>query len=230
MSLTGKNINELTTITGYTSNTYIPVYKNGQTFKATNNDLINVKKWSGLLTQTGPIVFTSSTQSIGGLVLNEIYTINNYVPGDDFSNIAEVLSGVINTTNCVFRVVGDVNSNYFYPNAWNGSELESQGGLVVVELENTTGTDIVVEYPAFGDPAFDATIRFYPASGVFTPTKTTIKAQPSIPYELGFQVPVFMVGIDRNTLSGVMWIFDLFSGGLTPNLLNNTLVEITIYK
>ena len=230
MSLTGKTINQLPPISGYSNNTPIPVYKDGQTVKGTFNDLTNVKKWSALLTQTGPIVVTSSTESNGGLILNEIYTINNYVSGDNFSNIAQVLSGVINTTNCVFKVTGDSSSSYFYPSVWGGSELESEGGMVVTVLENTLGTDVVVEYPAFGDPAFDATIRIYPSSGVFVPTKTTITTQMSIPYDLTSPVPQIMTGIDRNTLTGVMWVFDFFSGTLAPNILNNTLVNITVYK
>lgn len=230
MSLTGKTINELPSISGYSNNTVIPVYKDGQTNKGTFNDLENVKKWSALLTQTGPIVFTSSTESTGGLILNEIYTINNYVSGDDFSNIAEVISGVINTSNCVFKVVGNPNESYFYPSVWEASELESQGGMVVTVLENTLGTEVVVEYPAFDNPAFDSTIRIYPTSGVFVPTKTTITTQMSIPYDLTSPVPQIMTGIDRQTLTGVMWVFDFFSGTLSPNLLNNTIVNITVYK
>lgn len=230
MSLTGKTINELPSMTGYSNNTYIPTYQNNGTYKGTFNDLNNVKKWTALLTQTGPITLTSSTQSTGGLILNEIYTINTYVPGDDFSNIAQVLSGVINTPNCVFKVTGSTKESYFYPSSWNGSQLTSQGEMVVTILENTLGTDVVVEYPAFGDPAFDATVRFYPVAGVFAPTNVTIKSQVSIPYDLSQSIPNIMTGIDRNTLTGVMWIFDFFSGNLAPNLLNNTLIEITVYK
>ena len=230
MSLTGKNINELTSITGYSSSSLMPIFKDNQTFKGTFTDLQPTKKWVALLTQTGPVTFTSSTNSDGGLILNEIYTIDSYVSGDDFSNIAQVLSGVINTTNCVFKVTGNTNTENFYPTTWDGSELTSQGDMVVTVLENSLNTTVIVEHPAFNDPNLEGVCRIYPTTGQFFSTNTTIKVQSPIPYGLVNQIPVLIAGIDRETKTGAMWVFDFFTGALSPNLLNNCLMEINIYK
>ena len=117
MSLTGKTINELPLLSSYSAGTYIPVYYSGETFKATQNTLEPIKKWKALLTQTGPRTFTGVTDPdlYGGLILGEIYTIDSYTAGDDFSNIGQLLSGVMNTTGCVFKVTGSTNTDYFYP-------------------------------------------------------------------------------------------------------------------
>lgn len=57
--------------------------------------------------------------------------------GDDFSNIADVVSGTINQNGCVFI------ATYQTPNDWgNGSELTSDGNLVVTELENNLGFNV----------------------------------------------------------------------------------------
>ena len=230
MSLTGKNISELTSITGYSANSFIPIYKNNQTYKGTFTDLQPTKKWVALLTQTGPITLTSSTQSDGGLILNEVYIINSYVSGDDFSNIAQVLAGTINTTNCVFKVTGNTNTENFYPTTWNGSQLISQGEMVVTVLENSLGTDVVVEHPAFNDPQLAGVSRLYPVTGQFFATNTTIKVQQPIPYGLVNQIPVMIAGVDRETSTAAMWVFDFFTGNISGDLLNNCLVEINVYK
>ena len=229
MSLTGKNISELTAITGYTPNTSIPVYKNSQTFKATFSDLEPVKRWRALLTQTGPLTFTGNTDEnlYGGLIPNEIYTINSYTPGDDFSNIAEVLAGDINTTGCVFRATGTTTTRYIDPDVWDGSILTSDGNMIVEVLENTLDTDVVVEYPAFG--SFLGAILFLPVSGDFYPRETTITIQPTIPYILTPEQITMLANIDRVLLAGVVWVvgpgYTFYDG-----VLNNALVEITVSK
>lgn len=40
------------------------------------------------------------------LIINNIYKINEYKTGDDFSNVANVIEGVINTDDCVFQATG----------------------------------------------------------------------------------------------------------------------------
>lgn len=229
MSLTGKNISELTAITGYTPNTLIPVYKNNQTFKATFSELEPVKRWRALLTQTGPLTFTGNSDEnlYGGLIPNEIYTINSYVPGDDFSNIAEVLAGTINTTGCVFRATGTTTTRYIDPDVWDGSILTSDGNMIVEVLENTLDTEVVVEYPAFG--SFLGGILFLPVSGDFYPRETTITIQPSIPYALIPEQITMLANIDRVLLAGIVW---MVGPGYTfyDGVLNNALVEITVSK
>ena len=73
----------------------------------------------------------------GGFIIGETYTIATYVSGDSFSNIANVTSGVIDTTGCVFIATGETPTNWD-----NGSTLVSSGNLVVTVLENNLGFDI----------------------------------------------------------------------------------------
>ena len=231
MSLTGKNISELTSITGYTPSTFIPVYKNNQTFKSTFKDLEPVKRWRALLTQTGPLTFTSTTDNnlYGGLIPNEVYTIDNYVGGDDFSNIAQLLSGTMNTTGCVFRATGTTTTDYIEPTTWAGSTLTSDGNMIVYELENTLGHDVIVEYPAFG--ALPGVVIFYPdvPQGGFFTRISSITAQPTIPYGFTPVLPNLLANIDRVLLSGVIYVLDTDLSFL-DGALNNTPVEIIVYK
>lgn len=94
--------------------------------------------YRALLTETAPMSGSDIDTFLSGLIIGETYTIGTYSSGDDFSNIAEVLFGTINTSGCVFAATGEV------PADWtNGSILDSSGGLVVQVLENTLGFDIV---------------------------------------------------------------------------------------
>lgn len=52
------------------------------------------------------------TQTSGALISGKEYTILTYVAGDDFSNIATVVSGTINTTGCVFTATGTTPTDY----------------------------------------------------------------------------------------------------------------------
>ena len=97
-----------------------------------------IANYKALLTQTGPITGTSLVNDFNyGLIIGETYTINIYENGDDFSNIANVLSGTINTSGCTFIATGETPSVYT-----GGTELISSGDLVVNVLENNLGYDI----------------------------------------------------------------------------------------
>jgi hypothetical protein len=63
----------------------------------TASDLFDVSKF---VTQTS------------GLLRPTRYTIVTYVAGDDFSNVATVVSGTINTTGCVFDAIGVTPTDY----------------------------------------------------------------------------------------------------------------------
>jgi hypothetical protein len=90
-----------------------------------------------LLTQTGNLTGTTLEFFNDALIIGETYTITNYVSGDDFSNIANVISGVINETGCEFIATGTI------PSVWaNSSELSSLGELIYDVLENNLGYDI----------------------------------------------------------------------------------------
>ena len=99
-----------------------------------------------LLTQTGNLTGTTLNDFNDALIIGETYTITNYVSEDDFSNIANVISGVINETGCQFIATGNT------PSVWNNfSELSSLGELIYDVLENNLGYDIDwVEESQFG--------------------------------------------------------------------------------
>ena len=160
MSLTGKTISQLPPLSGYQPNVVIPVEKSGVTYQVNPQQLQSSKVWTALLTQTGPITFTGNTDlPYGGFIPNEVYTINSYSPGDDFSNVAEVISGTINTTGCVFRATGTTTSSNLIPNEWIDSVLTSDGNMIVNVLENSLGYDVFVDYPGFG---IDGLVGFFP--------------------------------------------------------------------
>lgn len=97
----------------------------------------NLATYKALLTQRGIVSGTNLFSFNEGLIIGETYTIVDYVNGDDFSNIANVTSGIINTSECTFIATGEI------PENWNnGSTLESSGNLVVKVLENNLGFDI----------------------------------------------------------------------------------------
>jgi len=58
------------------------------------------------------------TQTSGALVIGKRYTILDFNTGDNFTNVANVISGVINTTGCVFDAIGTTPTTYS-----NGSTL-----------------------------------------------------------------------------------------------------------
>jgi hypothetical protein len=96
--------------------------------------------YKALLTQLGSQTGTTLSGFGGfndGLIIGETYTIIDYVSDDDFSNIANVISGVIDTTGCIFIATGEIPTNWN-----NGSTLVSSGNLVVTVLENNLGFDI----------------------------------------------------------------------------------------
>lgn len=97
----------------------------------------NYLTYKALLTQTDSIVGTNLDNFNRALIIGEAYLISNYVSGDNFSNVANVTTGVINQTGCVFIATGTT------PSSWsNGSELTSQGNFVVDVLENTLGFQV----------------------------------------------------------------------------------------
>jgi uncharacterized delta-60 repeat protein len=78
----------------------------------------NSTHYAAKLTQT----YDGSTITSGYLIVGESYEITNYVSGDDFSNVAEVTYGVINTTGCVFKAIGSIPTDYS-----NSSDLTPLG-------------------------------------------------------------------------------------------------------
>jgi hypothetical protein len=231
MSLTGKTISELPLLTGFSENISIPVEISGVTYHTNPSTLQSSRVWSALLTQTGPLTFTGGSDTpTGGFIFNETYTINNYVAGDDFSNVAQVISGTINQTGCVFIATGNTSTYQLIPTAWNSSTLTSTGGIILNVLENTLGFNITLDYPAFG---IDGLVFFYSDSlteDTFNPQKTKVVANVSIPFDFAPVLPVFLTSVDAELLTPVLFIIDPQTGSPTGGLLYNTPIEIKVYN
>lgn len=121
-------------LSGQTINGNITINGNLSVTGTTTGSLATYK---ALLTQLGFQSGTNLSSFNEGLLIGQTYTITNYVSGDDFSNIANVVSGTVNTTGCQFIATGEVPTNWN-----NGSTLETDGNLVVTVLENNLGYDI----------------------------------------------------------------------------------------
>jgi hypothetical protein len=107
------------------------------------------KRYSALLSQTNSLEGNNMGNFGDGFIIGEYYTIDTYESGDDFSNVANVIEGTINTSGCYFQATG------ITPNNWvEGSNLISDGNLVVQELENTTGLDMIWEDTPFGGEGY----------------------------------------------------------------------------
>jgi hypothetical protein len=124
-------------LSGQTINGNITINGNLSVTGVTTGSLATYK---ALLTQIGSQTGTTLNDFGGfndGFIIGETYTIVTYVSGDSFSNIANVTSGVIDTTGCVFIATGETPTNWD-----NGSTLVSSGDLAVTVLENNLGFDI----------------------------------------------------------------------------------------
>lgn len=104
-------------------------------------NILPYKVYTALLTQSGD---GTSTQTTGTLIIGKRYIITTYVSGDDFTNVANVISGTINTDGCEFIAIGDTPDDYS-----NGSTLTDTGAPVATVLENTIG-NIVWTYEGTG--------------------------------------------------------------------------------
>jgi hypothetical protein len=121
-------------VPGQTINGDITINGNLSVTGVTTGSLATYK---ALLTQLGSQTGTTLNDFNDGLIVGETYTIIDYVSGDSFSNVANVTSGVIDTTGCEFIATGETPTNWN-----NGSTLVSSGNLVVTVLENNLGFDI----------------------------------------------------------------------------------------
>jgi hypothetical protein len=194
----------------------------------TGTSTSNFAKYSALLTQTGNITGNTLSSFNYGLIIGETYTILTYQSGDDFSNIANVQSGVINETGCVFIATGET------PRAWlNASELSSSGELVVNVLENDLGFDIDWEQAPFGgagyyigyNPSLEFFINQFPRS------RTKISAGIKYPFDAIGVPPVPIVGISSfATKDSAVFLEMFYEGSLENNALYYTPVEISIKR
>lgn len=155
-------LSELDEVTGLGSGDRIPVLESSTTKYVDGGDIgggggASYLKYVALLTQFSPFAGTSGSLNIG-----ETYTIDTFETGDDLTNVADVVSGVINTSGCVFVATGED------PTDWtNGSALSAAGNPIATVLENTLGGTVVWSYDNVG--SYIATL-----AGAFTENKTMI--------------------------------------------------------
>jgi hypothetical protein len=185
--------------------------------------------YRALLTQTGQIVGNSLEDFNYGLIIGETYSITNYIAGDDFSNIADVVSGTINATNSVFIATGQIPTNYN-----NSSELTSGGGLIVDVLENTLGYDLIWQQAPFGGYGYYIAVNSTtgPIYNSFNRDKVEIITPFKYPFDNGGpSFPPFIVpGIDSFFNKDSQIFIDVydFMGGPSNDLLYYTPIEIKI--
>ena len=174
-------INGEITSTGQTINGDLTINGNLNVTGVTNNN--SVRTYRALMTQTGSQTGTTLDDFNYGFIIGETYTIIQYSEGDDFNNIADVQSGVINTTGCVFIATGGTPTNWV-----NGSTLTSDGGLVVSVLENTLGFDIDWSWAPFGGSGYYVGINSDtgPITNTFPRNNVQITTQLTEPYDWGF--------------------------------------------
>jgi len=117
---------------------------------------------------TNLVQYTSGSS----LVIGCVYEISTYWAGDDFSNVATVLSGTINTLYCVFLATGTT------PTTWNGSILKrhSQSATTVNGTFRILETGYAPHHYgslAMPDMSEDWTYTFPNASGYVALNPTT---------------------------------------------------------
>lgn len=134
----------------------------------------SLSTYKALLTQTGPITGYNLDDFNDGLIIGETYTITVYNSGDDFSNVANVLSGTVNTSGCTFIATGEIPTNYN-----NGSQLDSSGGLVVTELENNLGYEIAWLWKPFDGYGYYVAVNndLGPVNNTFPRSQTYLNTQ-----------------------------------------------------
>ena len=102
--------------------------------------------YSALLTQTGPITGTSINLFNSGLIIGETYTINNYVPSDDFSNIANPINGGVLTFSFYTSASSLEPSDIVYSNVSGITTYgDGEGVTFVITITGGTIADIQIE-------------------------------------------------------------------------------------
>ena len=198
------------------------------TGSTTNN---SIGTYKALLSQTGSLTGTSLNDFWGQLIIGETYTITNYQTGDTFTNVANVQSGNINETGCVFIATGDV------PSYWsNSSELVSGGDIVSRVLENSLGFDIDwVWYDTGYYVGYRSGIPFtyfneFPKNDIYTSSQSVYPFNGGCPFS-----PLLTIGSNYDYFANdsiFLSVLDVCQQGpnFTDNLLFFTPIEISIKK
>lgn len=137
----------------------------------------SIATYRALLTQTGTFSATQLPDLFGySFIIGETYTIDNYVEGDDFTNIGATGNATGNT----FSAIGEI------PNNWtNGSQITSSGNLIVDVLENNLGFDLEWSMNPLGSGSgtYVAVNReLGPIYNTFPKNKTSVLMSNSVAY------------------------------------------------
>jgi|GEM_PF-3131801 hypothetical protein len=114
---------------------------------------LGIKRWERATKFSPPVTVTS-----GALVAGQVYVITIAGTGD-FSNVAIVISGTINTNGCIFQANGNT-----IPNNWTGATLTTAGLTAASFISGTNNVQsILMSYiPSFAESP--ATLRFIETS------------------------------------------------------------------
>jgi uncharacterized delta-60 repeat protein len=137
-------ISELNLAQELTGEEVLPIVQNGNTVKTPISSIKSEQPYRSFVANVykspSNLDVNSNTYENNNtyptLKKGDTYHIDSYSSGDDFSNLAQVISGNINEPYCVFKVTGD--SRYYRslekhisPNVWeNGSTLFTKGKLI----------------------------------------------------------------------------------------------------
>lgn len=186
--------------------------------------------YRALLTQTGTYSGPNIAAFNGALVIGETYTITNYLGTDDFSNVAQLVSGTMNSTGCEFIATGEI------PLRWDsGSTIESVGDLIVRVLENNLGYDI--NWTQWMGPGIYIGTRSYDGyynSGLFNDwPRSTTSVAVSNPVIFAPPAGPFTQFAGPSTLSAkddclAVFVYDYGTMGSIGDWLYNTPIEVKV--
>jgi len=116
------------------SDTYVVIDDGSDRLKGKSIESIggtSVDRYVAEVAYTSPIEISSGLLEIG-----KLYTITGFSAGDDFTNVANVKYGIINTDGCVFEATGTT------PTTWTNGTYLSYDMLDISELINSESHSI----------------------------------------------------------------------------------------
>lgn len=192
----------------------IPLYDKNESLQVGS-----YKVYSALLNQNDPIELSGPTTSF---IPGQIWVIDTYNEGDDFSNLELISGATANVTGAVLRSIGATG-----PSAWTASSVLSYDGspyLVSIDVNgnfnpfiNTIGGDIVWSYDGVG--TYIATLN-----NAFVDNKTYITHGDSGIGDKNTNIVIY-----RNSNNAV-WIDSYLSGAYTDNRMFKFPLEIRVYN
>ena len=206
-NLTGQTITGDLTIIGNldVSGNYNLPYRTfiANVFKGVSNDFINNT--------------TLNYDNFYSLKKGETYYINNYQSGDDFSNLAQIISGTMNQDYCIFKMTGD--SRYYKnleihlsPYNWsNNSQLFVKGKLINEVIYNDFGYNLEWSYNYDNWWGYYGMTLSFPEN--IDPSKIEVKIQSNNDNVIGVNSKYFSTNGFRLECSNMDWNWGKFFDG-----------------